>query len=81
MALIARFLDWLIDRFAPIPPLPADLLADLEADFEAWEPASSDGREAGGSPPVPAGLRPSDVARIDQLVADYRDFLYECFTK
>ena len=88
--MIARILDWILDRWAPIPHLPDDMLADLEAEFESWEPRVSGGRsesapgkEAAGPPPPSGagGLTPTDEVLIDRLVEDYRAYLISCFTK
>ena len=41
-AWLAKWLDRFLDRFFPMPDIPANWLADLEADIDVWEPPLAD---------------------------------------
>jgi len=93
MGLIERFLDWVF----PMRGMQvwADELADWEAGCEVWEPdelwaaryAARPPRAVGPAdvPVTPAvsvgGPLKSDEQLIEELVADYREFLRDTFRK
>ena len=93
MGLIERFLDWVF----PMRSMQvwADELADWEAACEVWEPdelwaAQFSARPPRADGPADAPLTPgvsvggplkSDDDVIEELVADYRQFLRDTFRK
>ena len=104
-----RFLNWLAPPIELLDVLGADDLADIEAQFDVYEPddmwgchqrflaSPSEGEISTAQPPFgavrPAGTGSqasaagvggpfkSDEVLIEELVADYRDFLRGLFSR